>query len=243
MSGNISEGHTTPPRNFSNTYKQKRRGAEGRGYTSPGEVLDAAFNGGIGFTSTQLAVQPAVSIYKTGRVPWLRKYAYDKAKSYLKMYVQACLLSIMTFREQSKKSASPPSRAPGRQRHQRSQRLPRQAHRRSRKSVCRGTVPVETLPSEAARHENIMQRKSTPASSESYSPSGPDYGSACLNRQPSPNTEEEYGPAFGTPQSSSAAGRASATEPPLGGAEPQGNFAEAVDFSSEFIDKWKKTIL
>ena len=123
VSGNVSRGHTTPPGIFSITYKQRDAVLKGEGYASPVKFW-MPFNGGIGFHDASWRSSFGGSIYKNGGSHGCVNMPMTRQKSYLKMYMRACLLSVMTFREQrARNPASPPAGRPGRQRHLRSRRL------------------------------------------------------------------------------------------------------------------------
>ena len=69
-------------------------------------------------------------------------------------------------------------------------------------SVLPENVPSETLPSETAPPETSPQ----PSQPQVIIQPADQTTAAPAQTQPSPNTEEGYGPAFQTPQSGSAAG-------------------------------------
>ena len=156
----------------------------------------------------------------------------------MKMYMRACLLSVMTFREQrARNPAIPPAGRPRRQRHLRSRRLyPHRPLRRSHHPFCRRTCRQKTLPSETAPPETSPQ----PSQPQVIIQPADQTTAAPAQTQPSPILKKGMVRPSRHPSPAQQPDRVSADGTSPGGAEPQGILQEAVDFSSEFIDKWKK---
>ena len=203
VSGNVSRGHTTPPGIFSITYKQRDAVLKGEGYASPVKFW-MPFNGGIGFHDASWRSSFGGSIYKNGGSHGCVNMPYDKAKELFEnVYAGMPVICYDLPGTESKKSSQSSGRAP-RETTAPAQPapVPTQAPPAVPPSVLPETVPSETLPSEAAPPETSPQ----PSQPQVIIQPADQTTAAPAQIQPSPNTEEVYGPAFQTPQSGSAAG-------------------------------------
>ena len=203
VSGNVSRGHTTPPGIFSITYKQRDAVLKGEGYASPVKFW-MPFNGGIGFHDASWRSSFGGSIYKNGGSHGCVNMLYDKAKELFEnVYAGMPVICYDLPGTESKKSSQSSGRAP-RETTAPAQPapVPTQAPPAVPPSVLPETVPSETLPSEAAPPETSPQ----PSQPQVIIQPADQTTAAPAQTQPSPNTEEGYGPAFQTPQSGSAAG-------------------------------------
>ena len=163
-----------------------------------------------------------------------------RQKSYLKMYMRACLLSVMTFREQrARNPASPPAGRPGRQRHLRSRRLyPHRPHRRSHRPFCRRLCRQKHC---RQRQRRLKHHRSVTAPGN-HTACGPDYGSACPDTAVPQYRRRVWSGLPDTPvRLSSRTGR-QLTEPVQGWAEPQGILQEQSIFQVNLL-QMEKTIL
>ena len=153
------------------------------------------------------------------------------------MYMRACLLSVMTFREQRVRNpAIPPA---GRLRKQ------RRLHRR-RLRPHRHLRQIRPFRRSHCRRRHCPQRRCRLKHHRSHHSLRLLYSLRIRQRQHPPRHSRRPEPQKGTarpfrPHSPAhQPDRASADGTGPGWAEPQGILQEAVDFSSEFIDKWKK---
>ena len=204
VSGNVSNGHTTPPGIFALTYKQRDAVLKGEGYASPVKFW-MPFNGGIGFHDASWRSSFGGSIYKTGGSHGCVNMPYAAAKELFEnVYAGMPVICYELPGTESSRSSTSSGKAPAPTQAPPSQTPPVQTP--PSQTPPAQTPPVQTPPVQTPPAQTAPSQPAAGTQPQvTINPVGQSTPAATEGAQPSKPTEG-YGPAFQTPHTGEEGG-------------------------------------